>query len=193
MTFEELKKANQSIVPVEIKGKKYAEVNQRIMAFRSIFPEGFIKTEIVSLADNVVVIRAEVGNDGKVLGTGTAFEEQGANYINKTSYIENCETSAVGRALGMAGFGTDSAVASAEEMQGVARTREVDEKSVEFIQNAIISEDKQTILKKMCASEGVDLAKICEKCGIKDVSEMTEKHFQNINAHWGKVKEACHA
>jgi hypothetical protein len=191
MTFEELKKANKTIVPVEIKGKKYAEVNQRIMAFRSIFPEGFIKTEIVSLADNVVVIRAEVGNDGKVLGTGTAFEEQSANYINKTSYIENCETSAVGRALGMAGFGTDCAVASAEEMQGVAKTREADEKNVEFIQNAIISEDKQMVLKKMCETEGVDIKKLCEKCNIKDFSEMTEKVFQNINAKWNKVKESC--
>lgn len=191
MTFEELKKANKTIIPVEIKGKKYAEVNQRIMAFRSIFPEGFIKTEIVSLAENVVVIRAEVGNDGKVLGTGTAFEEQSANYINKTSYIENCETSAVGRALGMAGFGTDCAVASAEEMQGVAKTREADEKSVEFIQSAIISEDKQMVLKKMCETEGVDIAKLCEKCNIKDFSEMTEKVFQNINAKWNKVKESC--
>lgn len=191
MTFEELKKANKTIVPVEIKGKKYAEVNQRIMAFRSVFPEGFIKTEIVSLADNVVVIRAEVGNDGKVLGTGTAFEEQSSNYINKTSYIENCETSAVGRALGMAGFGTDCAVASAEEMQGVAKTREADEKSVEFIQTAIISEDKQMVLKKMCESEGIDIKKLCEKCNIKDISEMTEKVFQNVNAHWNKVKESC--
>lgn len=191
MTFEELKKANKTIVPVEIKGKKYAEVNQRIMAFRSVFPEGFIKTEIFSLADNVVVIRAEVGNDGKVLGTGTAFEEQSSNYINKTSYIENCETSAVGRALGMAGFGTDCAVASAEEMQGVAKTREADEKSVEFIQTAIISEDKQMVLKKMCESEGIDIKKLCEKCNIKDISEMTEKVFQNVNAHWNKVKESC--
>jgi len=191
MTFEELKKANKTIIPVEIKGKKYAEVNQRIMAFRSIFPEGFIKTEIVSLAENVVVIRAEVGNGEKVLGTGTAFEEQSANYINKTSYIENCETSAVGRALGMAGFGTDCAVASAEEMQGVAKTREVDEKSVEFIQNAIISEDKQMILKKMCETEGIDIKKLCEKCSINDFSEMTEKVFQNINAKWNKVKESC--
>lgn len=191
MTFEELKKANKTIVPVEIKGKKYAEVNQRIMAFRSVFPEGFIRTEIVSHDDNVVVIRAEVGNDGKILGTGTAFEEQNANYINKTSYIENCETSAVGRALGMAGFGTDMAVASAEEMQTVAKTRESDEKSVEFIQSAIISDDKQMVLKKMCESEGIDIKKLCEKCNIKDISEMTEKVFQNVNAHWNKVKESC--
>lgn len=191
MTFEELKKANKTIVPVEIKGKKYAEVNQRIMAFRSVFPEGFIRTEIVSNEDGFVVIRAEVGNDGKVLGTGTAFEEQSANYINKTSYIENCETSAVGRALGMAGFGTDMAIASAEEMQTVAKTREADENNVAFIQNAIISDDKKMVLKKMCETEGIDIQKLCEKCNIKDISEMTEKVFQNVNAHWNKVKEQC--
>ena len=191
MTFEELKKANKSISPVEIKGQKYAKVNQRIMAFRSVFPEGFIKTQIVSLEDGVVVIRAEVGNEDKVLGVGTAFEEQSANYINRVSFVEVCETSAVGRALGMAGFGTDMAVASAEEMQSVAKTREVDEKSVEFIQGAIISEDKQMILKKMCETEGIDMKKLCEKCNINDISEMTEKVFQNVNAHWNKVKESC--
>ncbi len=53
----------------------------------------------------------------RLLGTGTAYEKENSSFINKTSYIENCETSAVGRALGMAGFGIDTSIRSAEEMQ----------------------------------------------------------------------------
>lgn len=191
MTYEELKKANATIEPVEIKGKKYAEVSQRIKAFRMCFPEGFIRTQIVSHENSLVVIRAEVGHDDKVLGTGTAFEEQNANYINKTSYIENCETSAVGRALGMAGFGVDAAVASAEEMTSMQNSRSADEAGATFIANAIISEDKQMVLKKMCETEGVDIAKLLDRCGINAFNEMTERVFQNINAKWNKVKEEC--
>lgn len=191
MTYEELKNANATIEPVEIKGKKYAEVSQRIKAFRMCFPEGFIRTQIVSHENSLVVIRAEVGHDDKVLGTGTAFEEQNANYINKTSYIENCETSAVGRALGMAGFGVDAAVASAEEMTSMQNSRSADEAGATFIANAIISEDKQMVLKKMCETEGVDIAKLLDRCGINAFNEMTERVFQNINAKWNKVKEEC--
>lgn len=191
MTYEDLKKANATIEPVEIKGKKYAEVSQRIKAFRMCFPEGFIRTQIISHENALVVIRAEVGYDDKVLGTGTAFEEQTANYINKTSYIENCETSAVGRALGMAGFGVDAAVASAEEMTSMQNSRSADEAGAQFVANAIISEDKQMVLKKMCETEHVDIAKLLDRCGINAFNEMTERVFQNINAKWNKVKEEC--
>ena len=51
-----------------------------------------------------------------MLGTGHAFEKDGSSFINKTSYLENAETSCVGRALGMAGFGIDADVASADEV-----------------------------------------------------------------------------
>ena len=79
---------------------------------------GFIITTLVSNENGVAIFRAEVGDEtGRVLGTGTAYEKEGSSFINSTSYIENCETSAVGRALGMAGFGIDTSVASAEEVQ----------------------------------------------------------------------------
>lgn len=64
-----------------------------------------------------VVMKATIADEtGRVLATGTAYESKGSNYINKTSYVENCETSAVGRALGMLGIGSDSSMASADEM-----------------------------------------------------------------------------
>ena len=118
VTFEQIKKANEQIKTTPIKGKDYAEVNQRIKAFRMCYPNGSIATEILSLADGVVTMRATVCNEeGRVLGMGTAQEKETSSFINKTSYIENCETSAVGRALGMCGFGIDTSIASAEEVQ----------------------------------------------------------------------------
>jgi hypothetical protein len=128
MTYEEISKVNESIQTTDIKGKNYAEVNQRIKAFRMLYPEGYIKTEVLSLENGICVIRAEVGNDGKVLGTGTAYEKEGSTFINKTSYIENCETSAVGRALGMLGIGIDVSVASAEEVQNAMLNQNIEEK-----------------------------------------------------------------
>lgn len=117
ITFEQIKKANESIKTTAIKGKDYAEVNQRIKAFRMVYPTGQIMTEMVSNENGVCVFRAYVYDESEnLLATGTAYEKESSSFINKTSYIENCETSAVGRALGMAGFGIDVSVASYEEV-----------------------------------------------------------------------------
>lgn len=125
-TYLDLAIANESIVPVDIKGKSYSEVNQRIKAFRMIYPQGTINTQLVSNENGICVFRASVHTeDGVLLGTGTAYEKEDSSFINKTSYIENCETSAVGRALGMAGFGIDVSVASAEEVANAMANQEV--------------------------------------------------------------------
>lgn len=139
ITFEDIQKANESIRTTEIKGKEYAEVNQRIKAFRMCYPDGFIETEMLLNENGVCVFKAVVGfnfieiygDNGMhketkiILGTGTAYEKEGSTFINKTSYIENCETSAVGRALGMAGFGIDTSVASFEEVANAIQQQEV--------------------------------------------------------------------
>lgn len=117
MKYLDLAIVNEQIKTTDIKGKEYAEVNQRINAFRKIYPNGFIRTEIISNENGVVVMKASVGIDNYVMGTGLAYEKEDSTFINKTSYIENCETSAVGRALGMLGIGIETSVASAEEMQ----------------------------------------------------------------------------
>lgn len=122
MTYEELNAVNQSINTTDIKGKAYAEVNERVKGFRRLFPNGSISTQLISFdeSDNgkVCVFLATVADEnGKTLATGTAYEKENSTYINKTSYIENCETSAVGRALGFLGIGIDTSIASSEEVQ----------------------------------------------------------------------------
>ena len=116
--YTDIAKANETIKTTNIKGKEYAEVNQRIKAFRMVHPNGTITTEIISIENGVVLMKASVNDDeGRLIGTGYAYEKEKGSFINQTSYIENCETSAVGRALGMCGFGIDTSVASAEEVQ----------------------------------------------------------------------------
>lgn len=130
VTYDQIKAANETIKTTGIERKDkdgnitvkdYAEVNQRIKAFRMVFPDGSILTELMSNENGVCIFRAICGyrnENGEliILGSGTAYEKENSTFINKTSYIENCETSAVGRALGMAGFGIDTSVASAEEV-----------------------------------------------------------------------------
>ena len=126
MKYLDLAIANEQIGTIDIKGKAYSEVAQRIKAFRIVYPQGSIPTEIVSIDNGVVIMKASVlTDDGRLLATGTAYEKEDSSFINKTSYIENCETSAVGRALGMAGFGIDVSVASAEEVQNAINNQVV--------------------------------------------------------------------
>lgn len=122
ISYADIQKANETLKFSDIKGKNYAEVPQRVKAFRMLYPQGFIITEMVSNENGVCVFKASAGyydeNGGAyTLGTGTAYEKEGSSYINKTSYIENCETSAVGRALGFLNIGSDTSIASYEEVQ----------------------------------------------------------------------------
>ncbi len=126
MDYELLKKINEGLNKTNIKGKEYVDVANRIQAFRQIFPEGRIETEILDHSNGSVLIKASVYSiDGRLLATGHALENQNASMINKTSYIENCETSAIGRALGNLGIGSTQSIASVEEMTGALAAQEV--------------------------------------------------------------------
>lgn len=125
ITKEALQDVNKRIVKVEIKGKNYALVPSRVAAFREMCPDGLISTSIIEHENGVVTMVATVKDEnGKVLATGFAQEKENSSYINKTSYIENCETSAVGRALGFLGIGSDENMASAEELMNALTNQE---------------------------------------------------------------------
>jgi len=104
---------------IQIKGKDYVMVHERIKAFREKYPTGAIITEIISADENTVMMKSTVSIDGVIVATGHAQEDRNnkSSLVNALSYIENCETSAVGRALAMLGIGIDAGIASAEEMQ----------------------------------------------------------------------------
>lgn len=162
VTYETIQKANDTIKTTDIKGKDYAEVNQRIKAFRLVYPTGFIVTNMQSNENGVCIFIAQAGfydEDGTAitLGTGTAYEKEGSTFINKTSYIENCETSAVGRALGMCGFGIDTSVASAEEVENAMANQEQEEQKASPKQIEVLSKYyKGDNLKKLLDSNQID-------------------------------------
>lgn len=131
MNFEKLTEINERLASIPVKGKNYVQVNERIKGFRELCPDGSICTEIVSLENGVVTMRAIVSDEtGRVLGTGFAQEKETSSYINKTSFIENCETSAVGRALGMLGIGIDASMASTEEVANAIMNQNVNENTL---------------------------------------------------------------
>ena len=108
--------ATKKLKTIDIKGKEYVEVNERIKYFRENYPSGQIITDMLSNYNGVCIFKATVIVDEVIRATGHAYEKEDSNFINKTSYIENCETSAVGRALGIFGIGVDTSIASAEEV-----------------------------------------------------------------------------
>lgn len=169
MTYEELKEVNELLKPMMIKDKAYIPVNERIKAFRMIYPEGFIHNTMLSNENGVCIFKSEVGfytesGERRVLGVGTAFEKQDSTFINKTSYIENCESSSCGRALGMAGFGIDTSIASAEEVQNAITNQE---------KNALITEKEQTILRKTVETMGYKVEDFFKK----PLNELTAEEY----------------
>lgn len=112
--------ADKSKGEVEIHGSTYLTVARRVDDFRKSedFKGWSIETELVSAEDSMVVMKSTIRDgDGKVAATGYAEEDRSFGKINKTSALENCETSAVGRALAFLGLG-GSEIASADEVVG---------------------------------------------------------------------------
>ena len=130
---------------IKIQGKPYVMVNSRIIEFRTN-PQykgfGLETTKTVDdwfettnkktgeiILDNRVEFRCVIYNTaGDIISTGTARELKSSTFINQKSHIENCETSAVGRALGNLGIGIDTSVASAEEVQNAVANQTKDDR-----------------------------------------------------------------
>ena len=102
---------------INIHGKNYVEVHERVKFFRENFKHHSLTTEVIEKTENSIMMQAIVKNkDGLVIATGTAEEIKDSSKVNKTSHVENCETSAWGRALANLGIGLDTAIASADEV-----------------------------------------------------------------------------
>lgn len=112
----------------------YVTVAERIAAFHQTYPSGRITTQILEHNEEsgFVLMRAEIyrsTDDAQPAATGHAFEVRSESYVNKTSYVENAETSSVGRALAMLGFEVRRGIASREEMEKAARMQAGDRAS----------------------------------------------------------------
>lgn len=125
ITYDRIKDVNKDLSKTPIKGKDYIEVNQRVKAFRQLVPNGRIDTNIIRLENGICTVKAEVYDEnGNMLASGIAEEKESSSFINKTSYVENCETSAVGRALGFLGIGIDTSICTAEELKNAINNQQ---------------------------------------------------------------------
>lgn len=182
ITFDDIQKANETIKTTNIKGKEYAEVNQRIKAFRMVYPTGTIKTEMISNENGICIFKATIFDEqDNLIATGTAYEKENSTFINKTSYIENCETSAVGRALGMCGFGIDTSLASAEEVQNaMANQNKKNTKSVQ-------KENYRQQLVDYCKEKGLDMNEIAKEYKLN--AKSSQDDFYDVLAEIGAFGE----
>lgn len=172
MTYDDIVKANEALKSIPVKGNNYVQVNERVKAFRMICPNGSITTEIVALDEGVVTMRTTIMDEGGlILATGYAQEKESSSYINKTSFIENCETSSVGRALGFLGIGIDGSMASAEEVanaiinQGKKPAEKEPEKKDEYITKA-----EQKTLINMIQKRGLNVDNVLGGVPIEKVT-----------------------
>jgi len=118
---------------IKIRGNYYVQVNERIIFFRSAkqFEGWGYDSQVIKDDGKYIQMKVSVfDSNGEPKSSGHAEEIRGSSNINKTSALENCETSALGRALGGLGIGVKEAMASAEE-----------------VQNAIMNQDKKASTK----------------------------------------------
>lgn len=116
--------------------QNYETVAQRIAKFWDDYPNGKILTELLENGGNYWIFKATIYGeltDSNPIATGHAHEVIGASAINKTSALEVCETSAVGRALALAGY-HGSGIASVEEInRAKTRQAEPDSRPISYI------------------------------------------------------------
>lgn len=123
-------------------GKKYTMVSTRVEAFRKAFGMEYgIETEIISYNGDNVIAKAVIKNkDGMIIGSGYAEEIRGTSLVNKTSAVENCETSAVGRALASIGLHGGQYASINEIEQAQQKEITIDEKEAQKFANERIKE-----------------------------------------------------
>ena len=110
---------------------EYITVSERVEKFYEKYPDGRIITNVIELNNETgfVLMQAMVyraATDTQPSATGHASEVRGDSYINKNSFVENCETGAVGRALALLGFEVKRGIASREELEKTSRMTTAD-------------------------------------------------------------------
>ena len=180
--YKQIEKANSEIKKTDIKGKEYAGVSERTIAFRKVYPNGRIETEIIDTDGEMVTMVAKVYNEeNQLIATGHASEVK-KGLVNSVSMLENCETSAIGRALGFCGFGIDSGIASEQEIEKVEDYK-LSNKKVEIFENMFIAEKDAIKIVK------VSIMDLMRKFGIIQAELNTKVRHQL----WSSLEELNYA
>ena len=163
-------------MPVNIHGKEYFTVAERVSAFREKHPELTIETEIVRWEGDDVVVKASISDNGKLLATGLAHEVRGSTNINRTSHVENCETSAIGRCLAAYGLGGTEYATADEVANAIAQQNEAKAGLSEKEVNELLIENTTTML-----AYGESIMAIKAGISLGDLSSASEEWFSLDN------------
>jgi len=112
---------------------EYVMVKTRLQYFRKHYENASIDTDHVFFDGESIMCKTKIHIDGKLVATGMAYEEQDASLVNKTSFVECCETSSVGRALGMMAIGIDQSVDTATTIGAAIAQQEIMERQETLI------------------------------------------------------------
>jgi len=179
--------SNYKFKTTNIRGKQYVEVNERIKFFRQEdrYKDWTIMSEFPVLDSETCVCKVTIAdNSGRVIATGHAHEERQASNINKTSFVENCETSAVGRALAMLAIGIDTSIASANEVEeAIAKQQSiVDNPQVQKLAKALDAPVENIMDKAVAYIKGqTDKKKAFEAITKKYGTQLTEKQVAGLS------------
>lgn len=179
---------------VNIHGKAYLTVAERLGLVHKEHPKCSITTELLSNINGVSVIKATVKFDDRVF-TGHASEKEGSTMINKTSAMENAETSAIGRALASAGY-AGSEFASADEVANALK-QQAEPAKLPPITNAVSNIEQVSSAKPNDVIPGImgllQTAKERQTKTGKDVTDYLctsmDGNHKTIISRWGKCHE----
>ena len=173
-------------------GNKYLQVSKRMEIFREIFGLDYgIETNILVNDGKTVVVQAKISLNDKVLGTGLAEEIRGRGFVNETSAVENCETSAIGRALASLGIhgGEYASINEIEKAEGIRDHQEKQKDKQEPPDNSQVN-DNMTLT-------GNSEEDAWHKLSMRWISEINSMPTQTALLHWatknGPKIEEMHA
>ncbi len=142
---------NKSVV--SIKGKNYRLVADRVKEFRSSpeYKDHKIVTELLHFDGRHIIVKSSIlDGKGQVVSEGVSGEEVGSNHINTTSFVENAQTSSVGRALAFLDERLmGDSLPSADEMNGALKTQELLKGKVEGVLSILKTIDNEDQLKSI--------------------------------------------
>lgn len=171
MNFEELKKINASLKPMDIKGKKYIPVNERVKAFAMLGLESDFKVEVIKLDDTEIIVKGILDVKGVGVRENLASEIKGSSNINRFNYVENAVTSVYGRCLGMFGIGIDTSIASYEEVMNANLNEEA---------NKLATPTEKAGLIASARAKGIEVEELLKMVGFnreKQPEGMTAKQY----------------
>lgn len=173
MEYKDISKVNEEMPKIDIKGKDYIDVASRVQAFRKLIPNGSIETNIEYLENGVVTMSATIKDEnGNILAKDYAQEKENSSFINRTSFIENCSTSATGRALGLLGIGSTQSISSADEVQNAILNQDI------LITTTQIQALEKSIKNNNIAQDQIDL--ILQDYDYKKIDEIHKNDYTNI-------------